>query len=46
MALEKVVGVDLLAMRTASTKGIAFVLLTLFRVSSGIADRSSPGDIM
>ena len=34
--------VELLVMRTSSTTEIAFVLLKLFRVSSGMADKSLP----
>jgi hypothetical protein len=43
---EVAVVVDLLVMRTDSTTEIAFVPLTLFRIASGIADKSLPEDIM
>ena len=45
-AVEGAAVVDLLVMRTLSTTQMAFVLLTLSRVSPGMSGRSLPDDIM
>ena len=45
-AVEVAAVAVLLAMRTASTEGMAFVPRTPFNVSSGMADKSLPENIM